>query len=120
MRLRSARRQEEERGESFGELIESKIGASKIEIRQVDGEKGIFTEILIDGHKLHGVRSYKLEQGVGDCIPTLTIDLNAFDFSTDVKMVKMNQAGYTGIESITFKAEEGEDETKEERTWHLK
>ena len=103
----------------MGELIESKIGASKIEIRQVDGEKGIFTEILIDGHKLHGVRSYKLEQGVGDSIPTLTIDLNAFDFSTDVKVVKMNQAGYGDVESITFKAEEEDDRTKEERTWHL-
>ena len=94
--------------------------ASKIEIRQVDGEQGIYTEILIDGHKLNGVRSYKLEQGVGNSIPTLTVDLNAFDFSTDVRIVKMNQAGYAGIESITFKAEEGEDETKEERTWHFK
>ena len=28
---------------------------SKIEIRQVDGERGIFTEILVDGHKLEGV-----------------------------------------------------------------
>lgn len=100
-------------------LVESKIGASKIEIRQVDGEKGIFTEILIDGHKLHGVRSYKLEQGVGNSVPTLTIDLNAINFSTDVKMVTMNQVGYGDVESITFKAEKGDDRTKEERTWHL-
>ena len=38
---------------------------AKIEIRQVDGEKGIFTEILIDGHKISGVRSYELKQKAG-------------------------------------------------------
>jgi hypothetical protein len=32
---------------------------SKIEIRQVEGEK-IFTEICIDGHKIDGVRGYEL------------------------------------------------------------
>ena len=32
---------------------------SKVEIRQVEGEKGIYTEILIDGHKLEGVRSFE-------------------------------------------------------------
>lgn len=42
---------------------------SKIEIRQVEGEKGIFTEILVDGHKLDGIRSFELKQGVGDCFP---------------------------------------------------
>ncbi len=97
----------------------SGIKASKIEIRQVDGEKGVFTEILIDGHKLNGVRSYRLEQGVGDSVPTLTVDLNAFDFSTDLKVIKMNQVGYKGIESITF-SEDGDGRTAEERTWHLK
>ena len=51
--------------------------ASKIEIRQVDGEKGIFTEILVDGHKLEGVRSFELKQGDGDSVPVLSIDLNA-------------------------------------------
>lgn len=34
---------------------------SKIEIRQVEGEK-IFTEICIDGHKIDGVRGYELKQ----------------------------------------------------------
>lgn len=33
---------------------------SKIEIRQVEGEK-IFTEIRIDGHKIDGVRDYELK-----------------------------------------------------------
>ena len=35
---------------------------AKIEIRQVDGQEGIFTEILIDGHKISGIRSYELKQ----------------------------------------------------------
>lgn len=44
---------------------------SKIEIRQVNGNEGIFTEILVDGHKLEGVRSFELKQGVGDSVPIL-------------------------------------------------
>lgn len=78
----------------------------KIEIRQVDGELGIFTEVLIDGHKIDGVRSFELKQGVGNSIPTLTLDLNAFDFSTDLKMLKLRQSGQGEIESIKFKDEE--------------
>lgn len=37
---------------------------AKIEIRQADGERGIFTEVLIDGHKIDGVRSFTLKRGV--------------------------------------------------------
>ena len=51
----------------------------KIEIRQANGESGVFTEILIDGHKLTGVRKFELKQNVGDDVPTLTVDLNALD-----------------------------------------
>ena len=76
---------------------------AKIEIRQVDGEKGIFTEILIDGHKIDGVRSFTLKQGVGDDIPTLTLDLNAFNLATDLKVVRIMQDGLGEIESINFK-----------------
>lgn len=76
---------------------------SKIEIRQVQGEKGIFTEILIDGHKLNGVRRYELKQGTGDSIPTLTVDLNALELSTDLQMLKVNQDGVGEIESIRFR-----------------
>lgn len=65
---------------------------SKIEIRQVDGECGIFTEILVDGHKLEGVRSFELN-----------IDLNAFDLSTDLQFLKVNQNGVGEIEGIKFK-----------------
>lgn len=85
----------------------SEIKSSKVEIHQINGEKGIFTEILIDGHKLHGVRSYALKQEPGNSIPTLTIDLNAFDFSVDVQMLRLNQKGYGPIRSIKFKKSYG-------------
>ena len=76
---------------------------AKIEIRQVDGEHGIFTEVLIDGHKIDGVRRFTLNQGVGDGIPTLTLDLNALNFETDMRMVRIMQEGLGEIESIKFK-----------------
>lgn len=80
--------------------------ASKIEIRQVDGEKGIFTEILVDGHKLEGVRSFELKQGVGNSVPILSIDLNALNLSTDLQTLQVNQKGIGEIESIKFKGQE--------------
>ena len=76
---------------------------SKIEIRQVDGERGIFTEILIDGHKLEGVRSFELKQGVGNSVPILSIDLNALNLSTDLQMLQVNQKGIGEIGGIKFK-----------------
>lgn len=76
---------------------------SKIEIRQVDGETGIFTEILVDGHKLDGIRSFELKQGVGDSVPILSIDLNALNLSTDLQMLQVNQKGIGEIEGIKFK-----------------
>lgn len=75
----------------------------KIEIRQVDGEKGTFTEILVDGHKLEGVRSFELKQGVGNSVPILSIDLNALNLSTDLQMLQVNQKGIGEIEGIKFK-----------------
>lgn len=77
---------------------------SKIEIRQVEREQGIFTEILVDGHKLEGVRSFKLKEGVGNSIPTLSIDLNALNLATDLKMLQVNQKGIGEIEGIKFKS----------------
>lgn len=80
--------------------------ASKIEIRQVNGEKGIFTEILVDGHKFEGVRSFELKQGVGDSVPVLSIDLNALNLSTDLQTLQVNQKGIGEIESIKFNGQE--------------
>ena len=76
---------------------------SKIEIRQVNGNEEIFTEILVDGHKLEGVRSFELKQGVGDSKPILSIDLNALNLSTDLQMLQVNQKGIGEIEEIKFK-----------------
>lgn len=76
---------------------------SKIEIRQVDREEGIFTEILIDGHKLNGVRRFELKQEAGNSVLTLTVDLNALNISTDLSVLLVNQEGVGEIESIKFK-----------------
>lgn len=75
---------------------------AKIEIRQVNGECGIFTEILIDGRKIEGVRSYELKQESGKQ-PVLMLDLNAFDIATDLSMLQINQRTVGEIESIKFK-----------------
>lgn len=95
---------------------------SKIEIRQVEGEK-IFTEIYIDGHKIDGVRDYELKQSrVG--LPVLTIDLNAFDIATDLRAVQLNQKYVGDIESIKFKngyeAHFGSDVSSDREIYHRK
>ena len=69
----------------------------KIEIKT----QGAFSEIYVDGHKLDGVRSFKLEQGVGNQIPVLTVDLNALNLSVDGEML-LRQEGYGNI-NIEFK-----------------
>lgn len=76
---------------------------SKIEIRQCNGEHGVFTELLIDGHKIHGVRRFELKQSLEDKIPTLTIDLNALNAATDTPLLRFRQEGMGEIESIKFK-----------------
>ena len=75
----------------------------KLEIRQVDGEHGIFTEVLIDGHKVDGVRRFELKQEVGNSVPTLTLDLNALDLAVDLSVLIMKQEGIGEIEEIKFK-----------------
>lgn len=75
---------------------------AKVEIRQSENERGIFTEIFVDGHKINGIRSYELKQKAG-CAPILTIDLNAFDIATDLKMLTIKQDTIGEIESIKFK-----------------
>lgn len=64
----------------------------KIEIKT----DGSISQIYVDGKKLDGVRSYKLEQAVNG-IPILTLDLNAFDVSVDGQMLTM-QRGVGEIE----------------------
>lgn len=57
---------------------------SKIVIKSLDNKNGsAFSEVYIDGHKIEGVRSYKLVQKVGDRAPRLILDLNALDLRVD-------------------------------------
>lgn len=69
-------------------------------------EEGIFTEILIDGHKLNGVRRFELKQAVWNELPILTVDLNALNLSTDLKVLQFNQEEMGEIKSIKFKNSE--------------
>ena len=66
---------------------------SKIEIKSTDGT---FTDVFIDGYKIHGVRSMRFEKS-GHNIPVLSLDLNALDISVDSPMI-LKQEGYGDIE----------------------
>lgn len=57
----------------------------RIEIKT--GVSGAFTEIFVDGHKIPGVRTWKLEHGRRNTSPVLTIDLNALNLSVDVPVL---------------------------------
>ena len=50
----------------------------RVEIRSVKGNQSR-TEILIDGHKIDGVRSYEIKQIAG-CYPILSIDIKEDNF----------------------------------------
>lgn len=74
----------------------------RIEIKSIGGENGsIFSEIYVDGHKLRGVRSFRLEKTVGEKLPTLTVDLNALNLAIDHTCL-LKQEGFGEIE-INFK-----------------
>lgn len=73
----------------------------KIEIKST--ENGKQTEIFIDGHKLHGVRKFKLEQYATDT-PVLTVDLNALDVSVDSICI-LKHEGFSSEMEISFKTE---------------
>ena len=79
-----------------------------IEIKSKGEAPTIFTEIYVDGHKLRGVRRFELKQEVGNSIPTLTVDLNALNLSTDVQTV-LYQYGMSGISDISFEKDPTKD-----------
>lgn len=58
----------------------------RVEIRTKDEYSPVFTEVLIDGHLLRGVRSYKLEHSP-NTIPKLTLELHALNIAVDQPMV---------------------------------
>lgn len=53
----------------------------KVEIKTCESSP-VFTEIYIGGHKIEGVRDWKLTQKAGD-LPRLTLDINAMNLSVD-------------------------------------
>lgn len=73
----------------------------KIEIKTIGDEPSLFTEVLIDGHKISGVCSVKYENSVPDRIPTVTLELIALDTSIDSPVSHLN-FGDMGIKSIEF------------------
>lgn len=76
----------------------------RIEIRTAGQAPSAFTEIYVDGHKLEGVRRFTLSQEAGNSAPMLTIDLNAFDCSTDCQILKIRQEGYGDIRIVDAKS----------------
>lgn len=75
----------------------------KIEIKTVECACGHITEIYVDGKKIPGVRRFELTQKAGEPFPTLTIDINALDLSTDVKVFRLNHYGFEdSIKRIIF------------------
>lgn len=79
-----------------------KMGFSKIEIKTKGEAPAIFTEISIDGHVVHGVRSFELKQDKDNGMPIVTLDFNALDLSVDCEVEKMSQAYRGEIKEIIF------------------
>lgn len=73
----------------------------KIEIKSKSENGSIFTEIYVDGHKLTGVRKFELKHGVGNELPTLTVDLNALKLSVDTEAILIQEG--IGEIDINFK-----------------
>lgn len=71
---------------------------SRIEIKSTDGT---MTDVFVDGHKIHGVRSMRFEK-IGHGIPILSIDLNALDISVDTPCI-LRQPGTDEEIGIFFK-----------------
>lgn len=73
----------------------------KIEIKTIGEAPSLSTEVLIDGHKISGVRSVTYENSVVDRIPTVKLELIALDTSIDSPVCHLN-FGDMGIKSIEF------------------
>lgn len=65
------------------DVSEKSKRCSHIEIKTRTEIGGMFTEVFVDGHRLNGVRRFKLKHGDFRKPPTLTVDLNALDISVD-------------------------------------
>lgn len=79
---------------------------SKIEIKSKgNGDNGsVFTEVLLDGKKIHGVREIHFKNGVGE-LPIVTLDLVGLDVSIDSTLFELRHKGFGAIKSIEFEKE---------------
>ncbi len=76
-----------------------------IEIKRGNSNGGRqVTQIFVDGHPIHGVRSFKLEQDTSLEIPVLTLEINALDISIDSPMT-INHARLGNVKDIIFENE---------------
>ena len=78
----------------------------KIEIRQ----KGILTEIYIDGTRLNGVRGFSISQKGGQ-MPILSLDLLACDMTIDTACIPALPDVFQGWYELIPEARKGQDET---------
>lgn len=83
----------------------------RVEIRSI-GDSSIFTKILINGHELKSVRSYKLEQVAGNKAK-LTLDFSCVIIAVDQPVELWDKNHDCGLE-ITYKIPELNEAVTEE------
>lgn len=64
--------------------------------------RGLKTEVTIDGHKLHNIRSIDFHQDALS-LPVLTVDLNVFQLNMDSDCPVFQNGIDNEIESIKFR-----------------
>lgn len=90
---------EERQYPSDGETDDAR---TRIEIRTIDNS--LFTELYIDGHRVDGVRGFKLEQTA--TIPArLTVDLSYLDVAIDQQCVLYSKSPDRKIKEIIWAKE---------------
>ncbi|MBP3487311.1 MAG: helix-turn-helix transcriptional regulator [Roseburia sp.] len=90
---------EEKQYSSDGETDDAR---TRIEIRTIDNS--LFTELYIDGHRVDGVRGFKLEQTA--TLPArLTVDLSYLDVAIDQQCVLYSKSPDRKIKEIIWAKE---------------
>lgn len=82
---------------------------TRVEIKTINNS--IFTELYIDGHRVDGVRGFKLEQ-VSGAPPKLILDLRYIDLAIDQQCIMYSKSPGNKIEKIIW-AEESEEPDSE-------
>ena len=81
---------------------------SRIEIKskETGGNGSVFTEVLLDGKQIRGVKGIRFENSVNNRLPIVTIDLAGLDVSIDSTLFKLRHEGFGAIKSIEFEEEQ--------------